>query len=73
MQVCPDLGHAVPLSRLLPEAEILGADDVWISGCTCDSRQVRQGELFAALRGQPPRRPRLHRRSGRPRMRGRAD
>ena len=57
MQVCPDLGHVVPLRRLLPEAEIIGADDVEISGCACDSRQVREGELFAALSGQPPRRP----------------
>ncbi len=35
----------------MPEAEIVGADDVAISGCTCDSRQVRDGELFAALVG----------------------
>ena len=51
MQVCPDLGHAVPLRRLLPEAEIIGADNVEISGFACDSRQGRQGELFAALQG----------------------
>ncbi len=51
MQVCPDLGHVVRLGGLLPEAEIVGADDVWISGCACDSRQVREGELFAALVG----------------------
>jgi UDP-N-acetylmuramoyl-L-alanyl-D-glutamate--2,6-diaminopimelate ligase len=51
MQVCPDLGQFVSLRRLLPEAEILGADDVAISGCACDSRQVRGGELFAALAG----------------------
>jgi UDP-N-acetylmuramoyl-L-alanyl-D-glutamate--2,6-diaminopimelate ligase len=51
MQVCPDLGHAVSLRRLLPDAEIVGADDVAISGCACDSRQVREGDLFAALPG----------------------
>ena len=51
MQVCPDLGHLVRLRRLLPEAEIFGADDVAISGCTCDSRQVREGDLFVALGG----------------------
>ena len=51
MQVCPDLGHLVSLRGLLPEADIVGADDVWISGCTSDSRQVRDGELFAALTG----------------------
>jgi UDP-N-acetylmuramoyl-L-alanyl-D-glutamate--2,6-diaminopimelate ligase len=36
---------------LLPEAEIVGADDVWIAGCTSDSRHIREGELFAALAG----------------------
>ncbi len=51
MQICPDLGHLVRLRRLLPEAEIIGADDVALSGCTCDSRQVREGDLFAALVG----------------------
>jgi UDP-N-acetylmuramoyl-L-alanyl-D-glutamate--2,6-diaminopimelate ligase len=51
MQVCPELGQVVSLRRLLPEAEILGADDVCITGCTSDSRQVREGELFAALTG----------------------
>jgi UDP-N-acetylmuramoyl-L-alanyl-D-glutamate--2,6-diaminopimelate ligase len=51
MQVCPDLGQFVRLRRLLPAAEILGADDIAISGCACDSRQVREGELFAALVG----------------------
>lgn len=51
MQVCPELGHLVNVRRLLPEAEIQGAADVVVSGCACDSRQVREGELFAALRG----------------------
>jgi UDP-N-acetylmuramoyl-L-alanyl-D-glutamate--2,6-diaminopimelate ligase len=51
MQVCPELGQVVSLRRLLPEAEIIGGDDVWITGCSSDSRQVREGELFAALAG----------------------
>jgi UDP-N-acetylmuramoyl-L-alanyl-D-glutamate--2,6-diaminopimelate ligase len=51
MQVCPDLGQFVSLRRLLPEAVILGADDIAVSGCACDSRQIRGGELFAALVG----------------------
>jgi UDP-N-acetylmuramoyl-L-alanyl-D-glutamate--2,6-diaminopimelate ligase len=51
MQVCPDLGHLVSLRRLLPDADFVGADDVAITGCTCDSRLVREGELFAALVG----------------------
>jgi UDP-N-acetylmuramoyl-L-alanyl-D-glutamate--2,6-diaminopimelate ligase len=51
MQVCPDLGQLGQLRRLLPDAEILGAGDVAITGCACDSRLVRGGELFAALVG----------------------
>jgi UDP-N-acetylmuramoyl-L-alanyl-D-glutamate--2,6-diaminopimelate ligase len=51
MQVCPELGQLVSLRRLLPEAEIVGADDVWITGCSSDSRQLHEGELFAALSG----------------------
>ncbi|MFZ1933601.1 MAG: UDP-N-acetylmuramoyl-L-alanyl-D-glutamate--2,6-diaminopimelate ligase [Thermoguttaceae bacterium] len=51
MQVCPELGQVVSLRRLLPEAEIVGGDDAWITGCSSDSRQVREGELFAALAG----------------------
>jgi UDP-N-acetylmuramoyl-L-alanyl-D-glutamate--2,6-diaminopimelate ligase len=51
MQVCPDLGRLVSLRGLLPEAEIIGSNDVSISGCTCDSRQVRPDELFVALQG----------------------
>lgn len=51
MQVCPELGHVVRLRHLLPEAEVCGAEDIFFSGCTCDSRLVREGELFAALPG----------------------
>jgi UDP-N-acetylmuramoyl-L-alanyl-D-glutamate--2,6-diaminopimelate ligase len=51
MQVCPELGHAVSLRGLLPEADIVGADDVWISGCTSDSRQLHEGDVFAAFLG----------------------
>ncbi len=43
MQVCSDLGQVVSLRRSLPEAEIVGADDVWISGCTSDSRTSPRG------------------------------
>ena len=52
MQVCPDLGHLVSLRRLLPEAHFVGVDDVAVTGCACDSRQVREGELFVALVGR---------------------
>lgn len=51
MQICPELGHLVSLCGLLPEAELLGAVDVPLSGCACDSRKVRPGDLFVALAG----------------------
>ncbi len=49
MQVCPGLGHLESLRKLLPDAQISGADDIGISGCTCDLHQVRPGDLFLAL------------------------
>ncbi len=51
MQVCPRLGHSLSLRELLPEADLRGAEDVRPSGCTCDSRRVRPGDLFVALVG----------------------
>jgi len=51
MQACPSLARSVSLRSLLPGAQILGTDDVWISGCTCDSRWVKSGYLFAAING----------------------
>ncbi len=52
MQTCPVLGPAIWLRRLLGEAASHGAPKLRISGCTCDSRQVQPGWLFAALRGR---------------------
>ena len=51
MQVCPSLGHLVSLRELVSDAQITGDANVAVTGCTCDSRQVRGGELFAALVG----------------------
>ena len=51
MQVCPSLGYSVSLRKLLPEAEFLGSDDICVSGCSCDSRRIEPGDLFAALVG----------------------
>ncbi len=44
--------HLPSLRALLPEAEILGADDIRPLRCTSDSRRVRPGDLFAALPGR---------------------
>ncbi len=51
MQVCPSLGYHVCLRSLLPEARFLGADDIGVDRCRCDSREVEPGDLFVALPG----------------------
>ena len=51
MQVYPQGGQKISLRRLLPEACFVGADDVRVSSCSCDSRGVRPGDLFVALAG----------------------
>ena len=51
MQACPNRAPSISLREVLPEAEFLGADDIRVSACSCDSRRLRRGELFAALPG----------------------
>jgi UDP-N-acetylmuramoyl-L-alanyl-D-glutamate--2,6-diaminopimelate ligase len=51
MQARPSEGHSLSLHQVLPEACFVGSTDIRISGCACDSRQVKAGELFVALRG----------------------
>jgi UDP-N-acetylmuramoyl-L-alanyl-D-glutamate--2,6-diaminopimelate ligase len=51
MQVSLDRASPIGLRRLLPDAVILGADDICVQGCTCDSRRLKPGDLFAALVG----------------------
>jgi UDP-N-acetylmuramoyl-L-alanyl-D-glutamate--2,6-diaminopimelate ligase len=51
VQVCSTVGRSISLRALLPEAEFLGTDDIAVSSCACDSRQLKPGELFAALVG----------------------
>ena len=52
MQICPDGGHRISLRRLFPDADLLGADDIRVTSCSCDSRRVRPGDLFVALPGR---------------------
>jgi UDP-N-acetylmuramoyl-L-alanyl-D-glutamate--2,6-diaminopimelate ligase len=52
MHVCPELGQLESLRALLPEVLIQGADDIGLSGCACDSRKVKTGDLFVAIRGE---------------------
>jgi hypothetical protein len=49
VQVCSALTPRLSLRTLLPEAEILGTDDLQIGRCVSDWRQVEPGDLFAAL------------------------
>jgi UDP-N-acetylmuramoyl-L-alanyl-D-glutamate--2,6-diaminopimelate ligase len=51
MYARPQPGHRISLRRLLPEAEFVGADDIGVEACACDSRAVRPGDLFAAIVG----------------------
>jgi UDP-N-acetylmuramoyl-L-alanyl-D-glutamate--2,6-diaminopimelate ligase len=51
MQVCPGLGHFVSLRNLLPNSQLVGAEDVDITGCTCRAQNVQRGDLFVALTG----------------------
>lgn len=43
--------HGISLRAVLPEAEFLGADDIRVESCSCDSRRCRPGDLFVALAG----------------------
>lgn len=51
MQACSVPAMPVRLRRLLPGAEIFGAGDICVQACTCDTRKVCPGDLFAALPG----------------------
>jgi UDP-N-acetylmuramoyl-L-alanyl-D-glutamate--2,6-diaminopimelate ligase len=52
MQVCPEVGQFESLRAVLPEAVVRGADDIGFRSCTCDSRKVKPGDLFVAVKGQ---------------------
>ena len=51
VQVCTNTVPVLSLRRLLPNAQWLGGDEIGVSACVCDSRQVEPGMLFAALSG----------------------
>ncbi len=52
MQVCPQPGLSIHLRHALPDARLLGADDVCFSGCSRDSRTIQPGEMFVAMAGR---------------------
>ena len=41
----------ISLRQVLPQANFLGQADVWVRRCRVDSRQVRPGDVFVAVRG----------------------
>jgi UDP-N-acetylmuramoyl-L-alanyl-D-glutamate--2,6-diaminopimelate ligase len=45
-------GQLESLRKLLPGVLISGANDLEISGCTCDSRRVGPGDVFVAIEGR---------------------
>lgn len=51
MLTSPTGGNLISLRHVLPGAEFVGAEDIRVRACTRDSRTVRPGDLFAALRG----------------------
>lgn len=51
MQLCPSAGSAISLRQLLPDADLLGAGDIEVAGCACDSRRVAAGDVFVAIDG----------------------
>ena len=52
MRIQPEAKQRISLRRLLPEADFVGADDISVTSCSCDSRHVRPGDLFVALPGK---------------------
>ncbi len=51
MQVCPELGHAVSIRRLLPEAEISAPTTSRLPAAPATRAKCASGDLFAALVG----------------------
>lgn len=52
MRLCASTGQSIALRQLLPDAHVVGAQDVPLSGCRCHPREVRPGDLFVLL--HPP-------------------
>jgi UDP-N-acetylmuramoyl-L-alanyl-D-glutamate--2,6-diaminopimelate ligase len=49
VQLCSAVTPQLSLRNLLPEAKIVGSDDIRVARCVCDSRQIEPGDLFVAL------------------------
>lgn len=41
----------LPVSEILPDGQIFGAEEIWFSSCTSDSRACRSGDIFVAIIG----------------------
>src|SRR6202034_4480927 len=51
MAQCTPLTRSISLRQLCPGAKFFGADDIIVSSVAADSREVADGDLFAALPG----------------------
>jgi UDP-N-acetylmuramoyl-L-alanyl-D-glutamate--2,6-diaminopimelate ligase len=51
MQSCADLRQPLSLRNVLADARFVGVDDVPLTACTADSREVRPGMVFVAMQG----------------------
>ena len=51
MQAFPAREHPTSLRKLLLGAAFLGADDIRVTSCSCDTRRIEPGDLFAAMVG----------------------
>lgn len=51
MRACQNPAEQISLRQLLPDASFLGADDIRVGSCSCDTRRLRRGDLFIAVEG----------------------
>lgn len=41
--------QGLPLTEILPDGRLFGAEEVWFTSCTRDARNCREGDLFVAI------------------------
>ncbi len=52
MQACPEVGPLAVLEKLLPGDLIRPDRNIFPTGCACDSRHVKPGNIFVAIEGE---------------------
>lgn len=56
MRLCASTGQSIALRQLLPDAHVVGGQDVPLTGCRCQPREVRPGDVFVLLHPRGARR-----------------